>query len=124
MLGFRARTAGIRSGSLGHFPLEDHRKRLAGLPLAALSMFFGVAIMGAQEPAPPPKPGPEHEKRAFFVGRWFVLAPQAHTLSPVDIRSSSFFAFAASTARLRAWTPRALRMTPPLFPLETHPGPH
>lgn len=56
-------------------------KRFADFLLAALFIFFGTAISGAQEQAPPPKPGPEHEKLAFFIGRWVVEG---------DIKASAF----------------------------------
>jgi hypothetical protein len=45
-------------------------KKTAGLPLAAVLVFFGVATLCAQDAGGPPKPGPEHAKLGFFVGKW------------------------------------------------------
>ena len=45
-------------------------KKIAGLPLAAVLVFFGVATLCAQDAGGPPKPGPEHAKLGFFVGKW------------------------------------------------------
>lgn len=36
--------------------------------MALVCMFAGAAL--AQAPAGPPKPGPEHEKLAYFAGKW------------------------------------------------------
>ena len=38
--------------------------------VAAFFAFLTVAATPAQDPAAPPKPGPEHEKLAYFVGKW------------------------------------------------------
>src|SRR5215470_16938350 len=37
-------------------------------PLFALAAF--AAVLSAQNPPAPPKPGPEQQKLAFFAGRW------------------------------------------------------
>ena len=36
--------------------------------IALVLMFVGVAL--AQAPSGPPKPGPEHQKLAYFAGKW------------------------------------------------------
>lgn len=36
--------------------------------IALVLMFVGVAV--AQSPSGPPKPGPEHQKLAYFAGNW------------------------------------------------------
>lgn len=47
---------------------EDEMKKLAAI---ALFLFFGMpAMAAAQAPSGPPKPGPEHEKLAYFAGKW------------------------------------------------------
>lgn len=38
--------------------------------LAALITLLSIPAVLAQEPAPAPKPGPEHEKLAYFIGTW------------------------------------------------------
>jgi Protein of unknown function (DUF1579) len=45
-------------------------KTTAGLPLAAALIFMAVATIYAQEAGAPPKPGPEHAKLSYFVGKW------------------------------------------------------
>ena len=47
----------------------------------ALLIFSAMAAIAAQEPAPVPKPGPEHEKLAYFVGKW---------VSEADVKPSPF----------------------------------
>jgi len=44
-------------------------KLIRYLPLVLIAAFL-VVIVRAQAPTGPPKPGPEHEKLAFFVGKW------------------------------------------------------
>jgi len=36
--------------------------------IALVLIFVGVAL--AQAPSGPPKPGPEHQKLAYFAGKW------------------------------------------------------
>lgn len=49
---------------------------------ALFVMLLGVGCtLAAQEPAPAPKPGPEHEKLAYYVGKW---------LAEGDIKASAF----------------------------------
>jgi hypothetical protein len=38
--------------------------------LVALLVFLLISAGSAQEAAPAPKAGPEHEKLAYFVGTW------------------------------------------------------
>ncbi len=45
-------------------------KRFAALSLAVLLFSLGAATTGAQDAGAPPKPGPEHAKLAYFVGKW------------------------------------------------------
>jgi Protein of unknown function (DUF1579) len=45
-------------------------RKFAAFPLAALLVFLGVAALSAQDASGPPKPGPEHAKLGFFVGKW------------------------------------------------------
>jgi len=45
-------------------------KKFAALSLAALLIFVGVTSIGAQDTGAPPKPGPEHAKLGYFVGKW------------------------------------------------------
>jgi Protein of unknown function (DUF1579) len=45
-------------------------KKFAALPLVTVFLFLGVAIICAQDTGGPPKPGPEHAKLAYFVGKW------------------------------------------------------
>jgi hypothetical protein len=45
-------------------------KKFAALSLAVFLIFSGVATTGAQDAGAPPKPGPEHAKLAYFVGKW------------------------------------------------------
>jgi hypothetical protein len=33
---------------------------------------FSLPYLSAEEPAPAPKPGPAHEKLAYFVGKWTI----------------------------------------------------
>ncbi len=40
------------------------------LTLAAVLAFAWVAAALAQAPSGPPKPGPEHQRLAYFVGKW------------------------------------------------------
>ena len=47
--------------------------------LAFLGLF--AMVIAAQEPAPVPKPGPEHEKLAYFVGKW---------ISEADVKPNPF----------------------------------
>jgi len=56
-------------------------KKFAALPLAVLLVFLGVATISAQDASAPPKPGPEHAKLAFFVGKWVAEG---------DLRPSSY----------------------------------
>jgi len=56
-------------------------KKFAALPLAAVLMFWGVATIGAQDASGPPKPGPEHAKLAYFVGKW---------VSEADMKPSAY----------------------------------
>jgi hypothetical protein len=50
--------------------MEDPMKKLAALPLVASLIFVVAAAIGAQDVGTPPKPGPEHAKLAYFVGKW------------------------------------------------------
>jgi Protein of unknown function (DUF1579) len=45
-------------------------KNVVGLSLLVLLALVLVATTGAQGPSGPPKPGPEHEKLSYFVGKW------------------------------------------------------
>ena len=45
-------------------------QKLAAPSLVALLVFLLISTGSAQEPAPAPKAGPEHEKLAYFVGTW------------------------------------------------------
>jgi hypothetical protein len=45
------------------------KKPAAALVVCAL-LFFAVVVLPAQEPVPAPKPGPEHQKLAYYVGKW------------------------------------------------------
>lgn len=45
-------------------------RKFAALPLTAVLVFLGVTTIFAQDAGGPPKPGPEHAKLAFFVGKW------------------------------------------------------
>lgn len=56
-------------------------KKSAALFLGVVLLFSVVLSVTAQEPAPAPKPGPEHEKLGFFVGKWH---------SEGDIKASAF----------------------------------
>jgi hypothetical protein len=56
-------------------------KKLAAPYLVALIVSLTTAASPTQEPAPPPKPGPAHEKLAYFVGKW---------TSQGDIKASAF----------------------------------
>lgn len=38
--------------------------------LIALAIVGGMSVALAQAPSGPPKPGPEHQKLAYFVGKW------------------------------------------------------
>lgn len=40
--------------------------------LPVLSALLLIASVSAQEPAPAPKPGPAHEKLAYFVAKWNI----------------------------------------------------
>lgn len=44
--------------------------RIAYRPLAAVVTLVAASTLRAQAPPQPPKPGPEHQKLAYFVGRW------------------------------------------------------
>jgi hypothetical protein len=44
-------------------------KKLAVFAIACALAFAGFAVL-AQDTAQAPKPGPEHEKLAYFVGKW------------------------------------------------------
>ena len=56
-------------------------KKLSVLSLTAFLIFLLISPLAAQEPAPAPKPGPEHEKLAYFVGKW---------VSEADVKPSGF----------------------------------
>jgi hypothetical protein len=45
-------------------------KKLATVSVACALLFLTVPVLPAQEPAPAPKPGPEHQKLAYYVGKW------------------------------------------------------
>jgi hypothetical protein len=45
-------------------------RKCAALPLAAVLLFSAFADVFAQDASGPPKPGPEHAKLAYFVGKW------------------------------------------------------
>ncbi len=46
--------------------MKKHRVRA----LAALLTCSAAAVVLAQAPSSPPKPGPEHQKLAYFAGKW------------------------------------------------------
>jgi len=57
-------------------------RKLATLLLVGATAWFGIATVGAQEGGGPPKPGPEHAKLGFFVGKWTSegdLKPSAYS---------------------------------------------
>ena len=56
--------------------------------LAFLGLF--AMVIAAQEPAPVPKPGPEHEKLAYFVGKW---------VSEAEVKPSPFGPAVSSPTR-------------------------
>ena len=45
-------------------------KKFAALALGIFLLLVAVAGISAQGPSGPPKPGPEHEKIAYFAGKW------------------------------------------------------
>ena len=46
-------------------------KTFAALPLVVgVSFFLGISTILAQDAGGPLSPGPEHEKLAFFLGKW------------------------------------------------------
>jgi len=45
-------------------------KNAVALFLAVFLLCLTVGLVSAQAPSGPPKPGPEHEKLAYFVGKW------------------------------------------------------
>src|SRR3989454_7285461 len=44
--------------------------RIVYRSLAAALTLFATPVLRAQAPAAAPKPGPEHQKLAYFAGRW------------------------------------------------------
>jgi Protein of unknown function (DUF1579) len=50
--------------------LEDSMKKLFAVCLALLFLTVSVGSVRAQAPPEPPKPGPEQQKLAYFVGKW------------------------------------------------------
>src|SRR5262245_25292728 len=46
---------------------ESMMRRVVGSAIAALAL---CAVVGAQQPQAPPKPGPEQQLLGFFVGKW------------------------------------------------------
>lgn len=45
------------------------RRTLKSLALCAAALVVGIQLAAAQAPAPP-KPGPEHARLGYFVGKW------------------------------------------------------
>jgi hypothetical protein len=50
--------------------MEEFMNKLLRLSLVVLSAVILIAALRAQAPEGPPKPGSEHEKLAYFVGKW------------------------------------------------------
>jgi hypothetical protein len=50
--------------------MEEFMNRLLRMSLLVLSAVILMAALRAQAPEGPPKPGSEHEKLAYFVGKW------------------------------------------------------
>jgi hypothetical protein len=50
--------------------MEEFMKKLLRLSLLVLCAIVLIAALRAQAPEGPPKPGSEHEKLAYFVGKW------------------------------------------------------
>jgi hypothetical protein len=48
---------------------------------SSMAVCLLAAVTVAQEPAPAPKPGPEHEKLSYYIGKW---------TSEGDIKASAF----------------------------------
>jgi hypothetical protein len=61
--------------------LEDSVKKLAAFSFAVLLFAFCISVVCAQAPSEAPKPGPEEQKLAFFVGKW---------VSDADMKPSAF----------------------------------
>jgi Protein of unknown function (DUF1579) len=54
--------------------LEDSVKKLAALSFAILLFVLSASAVRAQTPPEAPKPGPEEQKLAYFVGKWVAEA--------------------------------------------------
>jgi hypothetical protein len=63
-----------------HF-LEDHVKKSAAFCFAVPLFVFCASAVRAQAPPEAPKPGPEEQKLAYFVGKW---------VSEADMKPSAF----------------------------------
>src|SRR5258708_19511278 len=50
--------------------MEEFMNKAIRLSLVVLSAMILIAALRAQAPEGPPKPGSEHEKLAYFVGKW------------------------------------------------------
>ena len=55
--------------------------KLAAFTFAVLLFAFCISVVRAQAPSEAPKPGPEEQKLAFFVGKW---------VSDADMKPSAF----------------------------------
>jgi hypothetical protein len=54
--------------------LEDSVKRFAAFCFAVLLLALSASAVRAQAPPEAPKPGPEEQKLAYFVGKWVAEA--------------------------------------------------
>ena len=51
-------------------------KRGAAVTIGILLTLTGVEEVLGQAPSGPPKPGPEHQKLAYFAGKWALKMSQ------------------------------------------------
>jgi len=61
--------------------MEEFMNKVIRLSLVILTAAILIAALRAQSSQAPPKPGPQHEKLAFFVGKW---------TSEGDVKSTSY----------------------------------